>query len=612
MSNVDEVKQRLDIVQVVSEAVPNLKKAGRAFRAQCPFHSEKDPSFYVFPDTQTWRCFGACATGGDVFAFVMKKEGIEFGEALRLLADKAGVQLVSDPRRERAASEDNLLRQINSEAAEYFHGLLLKSRRAAAAREYLEKRGVSGAAIKDFQLGYSLDGWDGLKTHLNDKNYTNEKILAAGLLIENDGKLYDRFRNRIMFPIRGSDGKVTGFGARALDSSPAKYLNSPQTRIFDKSGSLYGIDRARVSIRKEDTVVVVEGYMDVIAAHQYGFTNVVASLGTALTERQIGIIKKLTRNLVLALDADAAGQMATLRGIDVATRAFDHKVAPLPTASGLVSYESILDAEIKVMVMPEGKDPDDVIKADPENWRQLVSGAIPVVEFTFKSAVAGLDLSTVSGKTQLLQRLLPVVSGLSSPVSKAHYLQALSRLSGVEEKELAQEIKRLKGQSKQYGRPEKPSESDKTRPSSRDGFGEYIIVLLMRNPSLRERTAEIDAAWFSSSESREVFLAWRECMDAKELRERLDPSLQELLDQMVRRDYPPMNEEELACAFNDCVNNMKRMHLQELKRGEALRLADAQAEGSTEELQRIQEMATQVNDQLLGLFKKANSRQSGV
>jgi DNA primase len=327
MGVIDEVKLKLDIVQVISEYVP-LKKAGRNYKSACPFHSEKDPSFFVFPERQSWHCFGACGTGGDIFSFIMKKEGVDFGQALRLLATKAGVTLIEQAghRREAESHERESLFEINEAAASYYHHLLLTASSAKAANDYITGRGISADTIKDFQIGYAPEGWDTIKQLLQGKGYTEAELLTAGSLVEGESKnRYDRFRNRLMFPIRNIQGKVTGFGGRALDDSLPKYLNSPQTPVFDKSSSLYGIDRAKTYIRQQDRAVIVEGYMDVLAAHQYGYKNVVASMGTAMTDKQLAILKGLTRNLVLALDADAAGEEAVARSGEMVD-----KMLPVP------------------------------------------------------------------------------------------------------------------------------------------------------------------------------------------------------------------------------------------------------------------------------------------
>jgi len=600
---IDEVKQRLDIVEVVSEYVPGLIKAGRNFKAQCPFHAEKVPSFYVFPERQSWHCFGACATGGDGFSFVMKKEGVDFGEALRILARKAGVSL-APPQREEAQRREDRLREINGAASEYYHRLLLESRTGGRARNYLAERGVSQKTIEDFHLGFSPDSWEALRDQLTRKGYREDELLAAGLLVakEGGGRAYDRFRNRLLFPIRGADGRVSGFGARALDDSLPKYLNSPQTPVFDKSATLYGIDRAKSAIRRGDLVIVVEGYMDVIVAHQHGFDNVVASLGTALTEKQVGLIKKLTTNLTLALDADAAGEMATLRGIEVASHTFDRKVVPLPTSSGLVKYESLLDAEIKVMVLPEGKDPDDVIRKSPETWEYLVSKAVPVVEYTFDLVASKLDLTKVKDKSLALDQLLPLVAEIKRPVIQAHYLQRLSRLVGVDEQELGAALKRTRRPVRSAARGETVSPSS-LMPSlhPNDPLGEYCLALLLRYPHLRSNAADLSEEFFPHSEGRQLFVAWRDTTDIDSMRESIDVSLHDYLVLVLGRPIPEMGEEGQKDALDDCMRRLRKRWLKDLQAKEEALISEAQAEGD-DGREALKQLGEGVSNQLYQVF----------
>jgi len=272
---------------------------------------------------------------------------------------------------------------------------LLTTEAGEGARRYLERRGIRWPTVEAFQLGYSLNRWDALSNYLVNKGYAQGEILAAGLLVESEeGRRYDRFRGRLMFPIRDRKGRVTGFGARALDDSEPKYLNSPQSAIFDKSASLYGIDLAQQAIRERKEVVVVEGYMDVLAAHQSSYQNVVACLGTALTERQIILLKQLTKNVALALDPDTAGDEATLRGLEVARQTFDRKPVPVPTGRGYIRYEQQLDANIRIVKLPRDKDPDEVILENGEEWLRLVESAVPVVDYYLEAVLAKADLSS--------------------------------------------------------------------------------------------------------------------------------------------------------------------------------------------------------------------------
>jgi DNA primase len=416
MSNIDEIKQRIDIVELISDYV-SLQKAGRNFKALCPFHQEKHSSFFVFPEQQTWHCFGACGTGGDVFSFIMKKEGISFSEALQLLASRAGITLsqdkttadkVEDKRRQR-------LFQLNEAASEYYHHLLLNTSAGERARNYLNKRNVSMETAKEFHLGFSPDSWDASMKFLTSKGYEDQELKDAGLIIEREtGGSYDRFRNHLMFPIHNIQGQVTGFGARTMDESLPKYINSPQTLVFDKGNSIYGIDKANPFIKKEGLVIIMEGYMDVLTAHQHGWQNSVAAMGTSLTENQVAIVRKLSKNIALALDADAAGEQATLRSTEVVARFIDK-------------------AEVTVIAMPPGKDPDDVISGDPELWRKLMGEGLPIFDFALETVTKQVDKGNAKEKSIAVQKLLPLIHEIKDPIQQSHYERKLARKLDIEE-----------------------------------------------------------------------------------------------------------------------------------------------------------------------------------
>ena len=325
---VAEVRDRTEIVDLVSNYV-QLKKTGRSYKGLCPFHQEKTPSFVVFPESGNFHCFG-CGRGGDVFTFYMGVEHVEFREALQELAKRASIELVNAPSQPpEVDAHRNRLIELNELAAAYYANVLRNTPPGAAGRDLLAQRGVSAEIAERFGLGYAPDG-DALGRYLNQRGDDPELAAEAGLLSERDNGGYrDRFRNRLLFPIRTREGRVVGFGGRALGDAMPKYLNSPQSVIFDKSGLLFGLDLAQESIRREDQVVIVEGYMDAIAAHQFGYSNVVAAMGTAVTEQQIGLVKRLSRNIVLALDADAAGQGATVRSLEMLPGALDQELTPI-------------------------------------------------------------------------------------------------------------------------------------------------------------------------------------------------------------------------------------------------------------------------------------------
>lgn len=456
MTAIDEIKSRIDIVDLVSETV-KLRRSGRSYTGFCPFHQNtKTPAFAVFPESGTWRCFGQCNEGGDIFKFVMKKEGWDFNEALKYLAQRAGVTLVPQtPERQAAEEETSRLRTLLDEAAEFYAFHLVKDPAGIPALDYLQKRGITRESIEAFQLGYAPQGYEGLLGHFSARGYSSREMLDAGLLNERDsGGFYDKFRNRIMFPIRDASGKMAGFGARILDPNDMpKFLNSPQTALFDKSHLLYGLDMARKAIRSEDQVVIVEGYLDVIALHQSGFKNTVSPMGTALNEDQLRMLKKYTRRIVLALDADAAGEKATLRGLELARQALDHSDELSFDAHGLLRHEARLQADVRVTTLPEGADPDDVVLADPEKWREILAAAQPIVVHVMETLAKEKDLSDPKAKSAIAAQVLPLIEDVPSLVERDAYRQRLARLLKVDERSLVGVQKVTRRPLRRIGQP---------------------------------------------------------------------------------------------------------------------------------------------------------------
>ena len=435
MSVIDQVKESLDIVEFISSYMP-IQKAGRNYKGLCPFHSEKTPSFVVFPDSQHWHCFGACGEGGDVFSFVMKREGWDFRTALEELARRAGVELKPrTPAQVQAEQETDRLHGLLEKAARYFNQLLHHAPQAQAARAYIARRGLNDETLDRFLVGYSLPGWDGARAYLTERGYSVGELVKAGLLVQRDDRnsTYDRFRDRLMITIRDGKGRVIGFGARTLDPEGVpKYLNSPQTALFDKSRTLFGLDLARQAIRREDRAVIVEGYMDVMQAQQAGFANVVAQMGTALTEAQLRQLERLSKRLVLALDPDTAGIRATLRGVQVARETLEQEWEPVFDPRGLVGHESRMGADIRILQLPHGQDPDDLIREDAERWTTLVEEAVPVVDFYLRMLTEGLDLNDSKAKSGVVETLLPILRAVSNPVEREDHVQKIARVLRVD------------------------------------------------------------------------------------------------------------------------------------------------------------------------------------
>ena len=437
MTDTQEIKNRLDLVDVVQDAGVQLRKSGRNWSGFCPFHpNTRTPAFYVFPESQTWRCFGACSEGGDVFSFVMKKNGWDFKEALTELAKRAGVTLEEQRPKDKAreAAETRWAALLDA-ASLYFHQLLLHAPQAEAARRYVGERLLNDDTVAAFRLGFALDAWDAMRTHFAAQGYSDDELLAVGLLTENEERhtRYDRFRGRLMIPIRDLDGRVVGFGARTLDPDGVpKYLNSPQTPLFDKGHLIYNLDMARRHIREAREVVLVEGYMDVMQAWQHGFRNVVAQMGTSLTETQLRLLQKQTKRFVLALDPDAAGAKATLRSLHLARETLDREMEVRFDARGLVQLEGRLKADIRVVTLPEGQDPDKLIRTDPTAWPKLLAEARPVVDYVIRVVAAELPPGDAKAKSAAAAQVLPLIHDIADPVERDHYLGVLSRTLGVD------------------------------------------------------------------------------------------------------------------------------------------------------------------------------------
>lgn len=441
MTLVDDIKAKTDIVEVVGAYV-KLQRAGRLFKGLSPFKNERTPSFFIYPDSQIFVDYSS-GEKGDVISFVMKKEGLTFNEAVRELARRAGIQLeVRTEEQKKSESREQRLRDACAAAADYFHRLLLSAPQAGNCRKYIrEQRKLADATISAWQMGYSLASYDALMTHLAERGFAADEMIDAGLVIQNEeGRRYDRFRGRLMIPIRDERGRVVGFGSRSLDGSEPKYMNSPQSIVFDKGRLLFGLDRARQAIRTQQHSVIVEGYMDVIGTHQAGFANVVAGMGTALTEDQFKMLKRLSDRIVLALDPDAAGNRAVLRGVDVARGTLDREAEITFHPRGYIRNESKLKADMRVALLPPDKDPDEVVQESAEAWRTIIANAKPVVEHVIDVMLASHDIGDPKGKSDAVNAVAPILRDLSDPVQRDHYAQHLARKLRLNPRAVAQAI----------------------------------------------------------------------------------------------------------------------------------------------------------------------------
>ena len=599
MSVVDEVRARLDIVDVVSGHV-SLKKAGRSFKAVCPFHTEKTPSFVVSPERQSWHCFGACSTGGDVFSFVMRVEGLEFRDALRQLARRAGVEMG-----EGASREDryDALYSVNQVACSFFQDVL-REEQGRRAREYLQGRGVTAEAAARFGLGFSPPGWDKLKSYLESHEVDLDRAVAAGILLRaEDGRVRDFFRGRLMFPIHDRRGRVAGFGARAMDDSNPKYINTAATPIFDKRNTLYGLHLSAAAIRSGQSGIVVEGYMDVIAAHQHGYENVVASMGTALTEEQVSQLKPLASEFVLAMDPDTAGREATLRSLESSWRIFEGgRIDERRRAVGAIYQRQPL--KVAIAELPEGRDPDALIREDASEWERLTGEATPSEDFYIRAKVAGFDVSTAGGRSQALEALAPVVTS-SDGISQHHYLERVAEALGVSVGALRSSIGTVRPRPVRRERQEpEPPEAPEVSVSALAGAPEhsledYTLSLLLDKPELRERAAGFSPDNFSKMEDRELFTRWLGCNTIEELVAALDEPLRAHLSGLMERSHAPTDRKEGEAALSQCLRRLEERRLRRLQ--ESI-LASHEGEGPPAKEMEVQ--VREVNSQLKSVFDR--------
>jgi len=460
----DEIKEKIDIVEYVGQFV-KLTKAGRNFKGLCPFHQEKTSSFVVSPDRQIWHCFGTCGVGGDVISFLMKWENLTFYEALKELAEKTGVKLENGNFDDTKWDQKEKLYAINRATLKYYQYLLAKTSYGAAAREYLRARKLNDKIINTFELGYAPSSWDSLSKYLQKKSFSLQDIAASGLIIlKNQTHGYDRFRNRIMFPLRDARENVVGFSGRLLkeDARAAKYVNTPETDVYHKRDHLFGINKTKESIRKLDNVIVVEGEFDLITPYQYGVENIVAIKGAALTEGQLNIIKRYTKRLTLALDTDAAGVEAMKRGIALAEK---------------------MDFEIHIVEFSKGKDPDEAIRADKVQFLKDVKKARPIYDFLIDSAKKKYPEDTSFHKKQIGNEVAPFIKMISNPIVRSHYIRSLAGILNVQE----ESVERLLRKQEFHAKTNYASKKKETTSISRSELVQkYLLSFLLQHKKLAD------------------------------------------------------------------------------------------------------------------------------
>jgi len=583
---IETIKAKLDIVDVIGSYI-KLQKAGMNYRAVCPFHSEKKPSFFVSPSKQIFKCFG-CGKFGDIFKFVMEIEGVEFGDALRILAKRAGVEL--QRQNPELKTERKRLYEIIELGCEFFEKQLNNSKAGMESKKYLLDRGITEESIKKWRLGYSPNPqkgkWEVLTNFLISKGYERKEIINTGLAIKKEStgptQSYDRFRGRIMFPIFDLNSQVIGFGGRITkekeDKEVAKYINTPNTLLYNKSFVLYGLNPGRVEIRKKDFCILVEGYTDVILSHQAGFQNTVATSGTALTSFQLKILKRYSQNLITAFDMDIAGDSATRRGIDLAQEQ---------------------DFQIKVITMPAGKDPADIVSKSSKEWQKLIDSAKSILDFYFDSAFQKFDKDSPEGKRGISKTLLSTIVKIPSKILQSHWTQKLAKGLKVSEESVIQELKKVfQKQGRDYEKTNPSEEQEiskeiKNEKTRKQAIEEKILSLISRSPNKLKLLNETHISLFSPRCQEAL-----KCLKTKKVE--LSPDMKEFLDVLSLRteiEEESVSEKEFEICLNELITLCTKDKLEEISK-------NIQSAEENNDKKKIKELTEEFNKIAKDLNKK--------
>ncbi len=580
---VEEILQKADITQIISEYVL-LKKRGTKYFGICPFHQEDTPSFCVTPEKQIFYCFG-CNVGGDVFKFFMLKDGLSFPEAVRLVAQKVGV-LIPDRYNRSKQSKQQREYRIIAATGKLYHKLLFTPR-GQRARNYLKNRGVSDEAVQAFQIGYAPSGWDNLIKYFLSKGCQISELESLGLIIKNQqgNSYYDRFRNRLMLPICDAAGRTVGFGGRALDDSNPKYLNTPETDYFNKRHLLYGLHLAKGAIRQQGYAVVVEGYMDVIAAHQRGIKNVVASMGTALTREQIKLLMRYTEEIVVAYDADAAGIKAALRSLDLIQE---------------------LGCRVKILQIPQGKDPDEFIRANGvAAWNELIKQAYNLIDYKLYTALKKGVPTSVAEKVSVLRQVLPNLSNIKDPVEREENIKKVSLALNISWEVVISELKRFRAKGHEiWQKTDNYAKNTYTiKPVDAAHQAEYLVLgLILSDYNLFSiAKQEIKADYFQNKNLQGIFNLLLqsngdELKNPVQLMSKMDEGSQRLFSRLLTEEIPGENSVEILC---DCIKTMKEVARKKQEEQILYRLKEAESQGN-------QQLATKLLMELQQFHQKTN------
>ena len=584
IDQIEEVKQKLDIVDLVSSYIP-LQKSGKNYKAVCPFHSEKTPSFMVSPQLQIFKCFG-CGEGGDVIAFYSKMEGASFGESLKEMARRAGVKLLRRTESPQEQQKEKLY-QLNQLAADYFHYLLTEHKIGSKALEFLKSRDVSSESIDTFNLGYAPDSWDSLGRFILKKGLSLTDLLTAGLAVRKDlpagrqevGRgYYDFFRGRVMFPLRSAMGKIAGFSGRTLGDDQPKYINTVDTPVFAKGHFLFNLDLAKQEIKKAKNAVLVEGEMDAIALYEKGIKNVVGTKGTALTPAQISPLARFAQSITICFDSDTAGTEATKKGILLAQ------------SGGL---------EVKAVLVPAGKDPDEAVREDPVGFKKKLDHAPAVFDFYLSSALARFDQETPTGKKKIAHEILPVLKSLANEVELAAYLAKLSEKIGVREEILWKQLDK-----EEPLESVEPIESSARLPVKLPGKEAYLFTILFALPKEKVGGAakKLPQELLTDPGLEEIYHTLRDYLkkiknfSLEKFSAKVGDNLRPLLEEITLTPLPEeFTEKELEDEFSKALASLENSYLTKKKKVLILQVAEAEKAGKPAEVKRLQKEVLKLN-----------------
>lgn len=555
MSQVQEIKEKLDIVDIVGERI-SLQRSGKNFRGLCPFHSEKTPSFFVSPELQSFICFG-CAKKGDVFTFLQEYDRLTFPEVLEVLADKAGVELDKSQWNDPQEQQRRTLFSILELAQQYYSYILHKHATGQPARDYLKQRGMNSSTVKNFGIGFSPSGWDHLYTYLNKKKKipTND-IEATGLILKGrGGKYYDRFRNRVMFPLHDHRGRVVGFSGRLLDNQAkeAKYINTPETAIYHKRYLLYGYFQNLDTIREKEAVIIMEGEFDVLSSVQAHVRNVVAIKGSALTTEQIRLLSRTVKTIYLALDADGAGIAATSRAIEL--------VQPFPVA-------------LRIIPLTGGKDPDDLARQDPKAWRGTVDKHVSAFEYVLDATCAQHDLATAQGQKTITTTMLKLLLTIENAVERSFYFKQLAQRLQIPVTALEEDWERMRRKSEAERTLPQREKKEAAKPSD-DKVGSYFWQLLLRYGKYPSTAPAVEPEWFEETAHQRLaqnFHHWTQNHTEFELEafaRQLPSELQPITSELYLQDLP-LEEKEWERELLLVISQLQQRHA----RSKRQRIAD--------------------------------------